>query len=87
MGHIREGPSVFSGTQESDSNDVVDDGPFPPSSNPRPNVELDTTVPPMVEVSEPIEGQESDGESSHDSPRVVSRYPQRERRAPDRWGF
>ena len=33
--HIREGPSVFSGTQESDSN-----GPFPPSSNSRPNVEL-----------------------------------------------
>ena len=83
MGHIREGPSVFSGTQESDSNDIVVDGPFPPSSNPRPNVELDTTVPPTVEVSEPIEGQESDGESSHDSPRVVSHYPQRERRAPD----
>ena len=75
MDHIREGPSVFSGTQESDSNGVVEDGPFPSSSNPRPNVELDTTVPPMVEVSEPIEVQESDGESSHDSPRVFSRYP------------
>ena len=67
---------VFSGTQESDSNGVVDDGPFPSSSNPRPNVELDTTVPPTVEVSEPIKSHESDGESSHDSPRVVSRYPQ-----------
>ena len=62
--HIREGPSVFSGTQESDSNGVVDDGPFPPFSNSRPNVELDTTVPPTVEVSEPIEGQGSDSESS-----------------------
>ena len=45
-------------------NGVVDDGPFPPSSNSRPNVELNTTVPPTVEVSEPIEGQESDSESS-----------------------
>ena len=39
MDHIRESPSVFSGTQESDSNGVVDDGPFPPSFNPRPNVD------------------------------------------------
>ena len=44
-------------------------------------------MPPMVEVSEPIEGQESDDESSHDSPRVVSHYPQRDRHAPDRWVF
>ena len=87
MDHIREASSVLSGTMENDSYGVVEDGPFPSSSSPRPNVELDTTVPPTVEVSEPIEGQESDGESSHDSPRVVSRYPQRDHRVPDRWGF
>ena len=77
---------MLSGTLKNDSNGVVDDGPFPSSSSPRSNVELDTTVPPTVEVSEPIEGQESDNESSHDSPRVVSRYPQRDRHAPDCWG-
>ena len=33
--HIREGPSVLSGTLENDSNGVVDDGPFPSSSSPR----------------------------------------------------
>ena len=76
MDHISESPRVLSGTLENDANGVVDHNPFSSSSSPRPNVELDTTVPPTVEVSEPIEDQESDSESSHDSPRVVSCYPQ-----------
>ena len=69
--HIYKGPSVLSGTLENDVNVVVDDGPFPSSSIPRRNVELDTTVPPTVEASQPIDGKESDSESSHDSSRVV----------------
>lgn len=61
--------------QENDSNGIVeDDGPLSSSSSPRPNVELDTTAPTMVEVLQPNEGQESDSDLSPDSPRVTSRY-------------
>ena len=41
MDHIYKGPSVLSGTLENDTNVVVDEGPFPSSSIPRRNVDLD----------------------------------------------